>query len=43
VEKERAQMVESGRKHEDEWRKLIDKANDQAISAEERDKSKKAA
>jgi Skp family chaperone for outer membrane proteins len=43
VEKERAQMVENGRKHEEEWRKLIDKANDQAVSAEERDKSKKAA
>jgi Skp family chaperone for outer membrane proteins len=43
VEKERAQMVESGRKHEDEWRKLIDKANDQAVSAEEREKSKQAA
>jgi Skp family chaperone for outer membrane proteins len=43
VEKERAQMVENGRRHEDEWRKLIDKANDQAVSAEERDKSKQAA
>ena len=30
-------------KHKDEWQKLIDKANDQAVSAEERDKSKKAA
>jgi Skp family chaperone for outer membrane proteins len=43
VEKERAQMVESGRTHEDEWRKLIDKANDQAVSADEREKSKQAA
>jgi Skp family chaperone for outer membrane proteins len=43
VEKERAQMVENGRKHDEEWRKLIDKANDQAVSAEERDKSKKDA
>src|ERR1039457_4533474 len=43
VDKERAQMVENGRKHEDEWRKLIDKANDQSLSAEERDKAKKAA
>ena len=43
VEKERAQMVESGRQHEDEWRALIDKANDQAISAEEREKNKAAA
>jgi Skp family chaperone for outer membrane proteins len=43
VEKERGQMLETAKKHEDEWRKLIDKANDQAVSAEERDKSKKAA
>jgi Skp family chaperone for outer membrane proteins len=43
VDKERTQMVENGRKHEDEWRKLIDKANDQSLSAEERDKAKKAA
>src|SRR5580658_4392513 len=43
VEKERAQMVENGRKHDEEWRKLIDKANDQAVSAEARDKSKKDA
>src|SRR5580693_9146954 len=43
VDKERAQMVENGRRHEDEWRKLIDKANDQAISADEREKSKQAA
>jgi Skp family chaperone for outer membrane proteins len=43
VDKERAQMVESGRKHEDEWRKLIDKANDQAVSPGEREKSKQAA
>jgi Skp family chaperone for outer membrane proteins len=43
VEKERAAMVENGRKHEDEWRKLIDKANDQAVSADEREKSKQLA
>ncbi len=43
IEKERAQMIENGKKHEDEWRKLIDKANDQAVSAEEREKSRKAA
>jgi Skp family chaperone for outer membrane proteins len=43
VDKERTQMVENGRKHEDEWRKLIDKANDQSLSGEERDKAKKAA
>jgi Skp family chaperone for outer membrane proteins len=43
VQKERGQMVENGRKHEEEWRKFIDKANDQAISADEREKSKQAA
>lgn len=43
VDKERTQMVDNGRKHEDEWRKLIDKANDQSLSAEERDKAKRAA
>ena len=43
VDKERTQMVENGRKHEDEWRKLIDKANDQSLSAEEREKAKKSA
>ncbi|HEY3860894.1 MAG TPA: OmpH family outer membrane protein [Verrucomicrobiae bacterium] len=43
VDKERSQLVENGRKHDDEWRKLIDKANDQSLSAEEREKSKKAA
>jgi Skp family chaperone for outer membrane proteins len=43
VDKERTQMVENGRKHEDDWRKLIDKANDQSLSVEERDKAKKAA
>jgi outer membrane protein len=43
MEKERKQMVDNAKRHEDEWRALIDKANDQAVSAEERDKSKKAA
>jgi len=43
VDKERTQMIENGRKHDDEWRKLIDKANDQSLSAEEREKAKKAA
>jgi len=43
MEKERGQMIADEKKHEEEWRKLIDKANDQAVSAEERDKSKKAA
>jgi Skp family chaperone for outer membrane proteins len=43
VDKERAQMVENGRRHEDEYHKLIDKANDQAVSAEAREKSKQEA
>jgi outer membrane protein len=43
MEKERKQMVDNAEKHKDEWQKLIDKANDQAVSSEERDKSKKAA
>ena len=43
MEKERKQMVDNAKRHEEEWRNLIDKANDQAVSSEERDKSKKAA
>jgi len=43
MEKERKQMIDSAERHKEEWQKLIDKANDQAVSAEERDKSKKAA
>jgi Skp family chaperone for outer membrane proteins len=43
AKKEESQMIESGRKHDEELRLLIDKANDQAVSAEEREKSKKAA
>jgi Skp family chaperone for outer membrane proteins len=43
MEKERSQMIDAEKKHEDEWRGLIDKANDQAASAEARDQSKKAA
>jgi Skp family chaperone for outer membrane proteins len=43
VDKERTQMVDNARKHEEDWRKLIDKANDQAVSADEREKSKQAA
>ena len=38
MEKERNQMIADGKKHTDEWRVLIDKANDQAVSAEEREK-----
>jgi outer membrane protein len=43
MEKEHSQMVDNAKKHEEEYHKLIDKANDQAISAEERDKAKKTA
>ena len=43
LEKERKDMVDQLKKGEDEWKKLLDKANDQAVSADERDKSKQAA
>jgi outer membrane protein len=43
VDKERAQMVESARTHQEQYRKLIDQADDQAVSAAERDKGKQAA
>jgi outer membrane protein len=43
MDKERKQMLESAEKHKEDWQKLIDKANDQAVSSEERDKSKRQA
>ncbi len=44
MEKERTQMMDNAERHEDRMAQtLIDKANDQAVSAEEREKSKKAA
>ena len=43
MQKERKDMVDAGKKTEDEWQKLIDKAEDQAVSAEERARSKAAA
>ncbi len=43
IEKERAQMVDAEKKHKDEWQALIEKANDQAASAEARDRSTKDA
>jgi Skp family chaperone for outer membrane proteins len=43
MEKERKSMVDSGKKQEGEWQKLIEKSEDQAISADERARSKKAA
>jgi outer membrane protein len=42
-EKERKEMVDTFKKGEEEWKKLIDKSNDQAVSADERDKAKQAA
>jgi Skp family chaperone for outer membrane proteins len=43
VKKEEAQRIDIAKKHDEEYRQLIDKANDQAVSAEQRDKSKKLA
>jgi Skp family chaperone for outer membrane proteins len=43
VQKELDQMVANEKKHENEWRQLYDKSNDQSLSAEEREKGKKAA
>jgi outer membrane protein len=42
-EKERKEMVDNFRKGEDEYKKLLEKSNDQAVSGEERDKAKSAA
>ncbi len=41
VAKEHQAMMDNLRKHNDERLKLVDKANDQAVSAEERQKSKR--
>jgi Skp family chaperone for outer membrane proteins len=43
MEKERKDMVNAEKDQESEWQKLVDKAEDQAVSAEERAKSKAAA
>jgi len=43
AEKTQQQMVANLKKHEEEWRRLFDKSNDQSLSAEEREKGKKAA
>src|SRR5687768_548193 len=42
MEKQRKEMVDNFKKGEEEWKKNIEKANDQAVSAAERDKSKQA-
>ena len=43
LEDQRQEMITNLRKGEDEWKKLLDKANDQSLSADERGKSKQAA
>jgi outer membrane protein len=43
MQKERQDMVDTAKKQNSEWQKLLEKADDQAVSAEERAKSKKAA
>ena len=43
MEKERKSMIDSEKKAETDWQKLIEKAEDQAVSAEERARSKKEA
>ncbi len=43
LEKQRKEMLEEMRKGEDEWKKLMDSANDQAVAAPERDKNKQSA
>lgn len=43
LEKERKDMVDNFKKGELDWQKLKDKSADQALSAEEREKSKQAA
>jgi Skp family chaperone for outer membrane proteins len=41
IEKDRKKMMDDAQRHQTEWQKLFDKSNDQAVSSEERDKSKK--
>jgi outer membrane protein len=43
MQKERKEIVDAGRAQQTAWQNLIDKAEDQAASAEERARSKKAA
>lgn len=42
-DKKLKQMVEDGRKAQDDYKKLLETANDQAVSSEEREKRKKSA
>lgn len=43
VQKERKDMVDKYKKLEDDWKSLISRANDQALSSDERDKAKQQA
>jgi Skp family chaperone for outer membrane proteins len=43
IDKERKDMIEEGRKTEEQYKKLLDSANDMAVSKEERDKAKASA
>lgn len=43
VQKDRKDMIDKYKGLEDDWKKLIDRANDQAISGDERDKAKQQA
>lgn len=43
LEDQRQEMITNLRKGEEEWKKLLDKANDQSLSADERGKSKQTA
>src|SRR4051794_36257415 len=43
VQKERKDVIDKYKKLEDDWKSLINRANDQALSSEERDKAKQQA
>jgi outer membrane protein len=43
MEKQRKEMIDKLKEGEDDYKKLLDKANDQAVSSDERDKSKSGA
>jgi Skp family chaperone for outer membrane proteins len=43
MDKERKDMIDDAKKAEDQYKKLLDSANDMAVSKEERDKAKAAA
>ncbi len=43
IEKERKEMFDARTRRREEWQGLLDKANDQAVSSQERDRSKEAA